>query len=156
MNTNIDKNVLLLEMVEDFLQMDYHLYIQFSKHYKKFINCFAKEYYTGIKYSHRPIDLEETLNEYVYISKYLREHEKMECVVSFNRDEKNFQVSIFEEQIKGLRGQDEYLEKVEQYSVCEDSLSCAFSRLDGHIGDEFEINSDKSQVRKRTLKKNSD
>ena len=151
----MDSNINLL-MLEDFLKKDYRLYIHFSKHYQRFITCFAKESSTGLKYRYHTVDLKEMLEEYSYILRFLCRYEKTSYVVFYDKIEDNYQISVVEDQIKGLQSQDEYFQKIEQYSVCDGSLGVAFSRLDENFRDEFEIRKGKSKSRRFTFRKNSD
>ena len=147
----VSKKEVMLEMIEEFLKYRYHLYINFSKHYGNFLTYFAKEQY-GMKYDYKHFELIEAFDDYLLVLEILKTNENMDCVVSYFEEEDFYRVSILENVMKGLKGQDEYIQEVEMYCVEEKSLSKAFSRLDGYLLDEVEEEKKAHQGKKRSLK----
>ena len=133
----MSKHEIVLDMFEEFLSKKYNLYINYSIHYRDYITFFAREQY-GIKSHHRPINLNDSLNQYVNLLNCLKKHPSIYCVLSYDRENEKYKSTLLKEEIKGLEGIDEYITQTEQYSISDDSLFDLLNTLEIYMSEYLE------------------
>ena len=146
----MDRNEIILDMIGEFLTKKYNLYIQYSIYYKKFITVLAQKTYNEICIGHKPVDMVDSLKLYPELLGFIKQNPEINCEVSYDKDNYQYTAVLFKNEIKGLAGEDEYVQRKELYAVTENSFANTLEILDKLIGTTLEENPEKNQIHKKT------
>lgn len=145
----MDRNEIILDMIGEFLTKKYNLYIQYSIFYKKFITVLAQKTYNEICIGHKPIDIMESLNLYPELLDFMKENPDINCEISYEKDSCRYNAILFKNEVKGLIGEDEYVQRKELYAITEKNFANTLELIDKIIGNEKEEKQNRNGFHKK-------